>query len=113
MKDLQDIVHELKARRVALWKMEQPIDTGTAAGRKFLIMLRVSAKSETTLRHERQLEDIPAAKARGMYRRRKPSIDPAIVQRRREQDNLGPGAIAMPLGIGRARVFWLLDKVGT
>src|ERR1700682_3559826 len=32
LKDLQDIVHELKARGVALKAAEQPVDTGTAAG---------------------------------------------------------------------------------
>jgi DNA invertase Pin-like site-specific DNA recombinase len=32
LKDLQDIVHELKARGTALKATEQPIDTGTAAG---------------------------------------------------------------------------------
>src|SRR5271156_2955717 len=33
MKDLQDIVHELKAKEVALKATEQPVDTGTAAGK--------------------------------------------------------------------------------
>ena len=32
MKDLRDIVHELKRKGVALRATEQPIDTGTAAG---------------------------------------------------------------------------------
>ena len=32
LKDLQDIVHKLKERRVVLRATEQPIDTGTAAG---------------------------------------------------------------------------------
>ena len=31
MKDLQDIVHELKTRKVTLRATEQPIDTSTAA----------------------------------------------------------------------------------
>ena len=33
LKDLQDIVHELKAKGVALRATEQPVDTGTAARR--------------------------------------------------------------------------------
>jgi len=32
LKDLQDIVHELKGRGVALRATEQPVDTSTAAG---------------------------------------------------------------------------------
>src|SRR5262249_47740574 len=41
MRDLQNIVHELKAKGVALKATEQPIDTGSAAGKAFLDMLGV------------------------------------------------------------------------
>jgi DNA invertase Pin-like site-specific DNA recombinase len=47
LKDLQDIVHELKAMGVALKATEQPVDTGTAAGKAFLDMLGVFAEFET------------------------------------------------------------------
>jgi DNA invertase Pin-like site-specific DNA recombinase len=110
MKDLQDIVHELKARGVALRATEQPIDTSPAAGKAFLDMLGVFAEFETNLRRERQLEGIAAAKARGVYTGRKPRIDPAAVRQLREQEKLGPSAIAKRLGIGRASVYRLLDK---
>jgi hypothetical protein len=46
LKDLQDIVHELKNRGVALKATEQPVDTGTAAGKAFLDMLGVFAEAE-------------------------------------------------------------------
>src|SRR6266446_9777002 len=46
---------------------EQPIDTGTAAGKCFLDMLGVFAEFETNLRKERQLEGIAKAKAVGIY----------------------------------------------
>ena len=59
LKDLQDIVHELKAKGAKLKATEQPIDTGTAAGKAFLDMLGVFAEFETNLRHERQLEGMP------------------------------------------------------
>ena len=36
VKDLQDIVDELKAKAVTLRATEQPIDTGTPAGKAFL-----------------------------------------------------------------------------
>ena len=105
LKDLQDIVHELKGRGVALRATEQPIDTGTATGKAFLDMLGVFAEFETNLRRERQLEGIKQAKARGVYQGRKPSIDMAEIRRLREQDGLGPTAIARRLGIGRASVY--------
>src|SRR5580658_140041 len=79
VKDLQDIVHELRAKGVALKATEQPIDTSTAAGKAFLDMLGVFAEFETNLRKERQLEGIQAAKKAGVYTGRKPSIDPARV----------------------------------
>ena len=45
--DLQDIVRALKARGASLKATEQPIDTGTAAGKCFLDMLGVFAEFET------------------------------------------------------------------
>ena len=45
LRDLQDIVHELKAKGMALKATEQPVDTGTAAGKEFLDMLGVFASS--------------------------------------------------------------------
>ncbi len=110
MKDLQDIVYELKEKGVALRATEQPVDTGTAAGKAFLAMLGVFAEFETNLRRERQLEGIAAAKARGVYTGRKPKIDPAVVRRMHEEQKLGPTAIAKQLGIGRASVYRVLGK---
>ena len=43
-------------------------------------MLGVFAEFETNLRRERQMEGIRAAKAKGVYKGRKPSIDPAEVR---------------------------------
>ena len=108
LKDLQDIVHELKGRGVALRATEQPVDTGTAAGKAFLDMLGVFAEFETALRRERQAEGIAAAKARGVYKGRRPRIDPAEVRRLREEEKLGPAAIARRLRIDRASVYRLL-----
>ncbi len=84
MKDLQDIVHELKVRGVALRATEQPVDTGTAAGKAFLDMLGVLAEFETNLRRERQLEGINAAKEHGIYKGRRPTIDATELRRLRE-----------------------------
>jgi DNA invertase Pin-like site-specific DNA recombinase len=109
IKGLQDIVHELRARRVMLKATEQPIDTRTASGKAFLDMLGVFAEFETNLRRERQLEGIAAAKARGAYKGRKRSIDETGVRRLRSQ-GLGPTEIARRLGIGRASVYRALAR---
>jgi len=105
--DLQDIVRALKDKGVALKATEQPIDTSTAAGKAFLDMLGVFAEFETNLRRERQMEGIAKAKARGVYKGRKPSIDCVEVLRLKGK-GMGASAIAKELGIGRASVYRLL-----
>ena len=108
MKDLQDIVHDLKGRGVALRATEQPIDTGTAAGKAFLDMLGVFAEFETNLRRERQMEGIAAAKAKGVYKGRPATIDPDEIRRLHREERLGPAAIARRLGIARSSVYRVL-----
>ncbi len=110
LKDLQDIVHELKGKGVSLRTTEQPVDTGSAAGKAFLDMLGVFAEFETNLRRERQMEGIKAAKERGVYRGRKRTIDVVEVRRLRSEEKLGPMAIARRLGIGRASVYRVLRE---
>jgi DNA invertase Pin-like site-specific DNA recombinase len=107
VKDLQDIVHELRAKGVALRATDQPIDTNTAAGKAFLDMLGVFAEFETSLRNEWQLEGIAKAKAEGVYKGRKPSTDATEV-RRLAVDGVGATEIARRLGVARASVYRLL-----
>jgi DNA invertase Pin-like site-specific DNA recombinase len=107
MKDLQDIVYELKGRGVALKATEQPIDTSTAAGKAFLDMLGVFAEFETNLRRERQMEGIAAAKVRGVYKGGKARIDPEAV-RTLAAEGVKPAHIARQLGISRGTVYRFL-----
>jgi DNA invertase Pin-like site-specific DNA recombinase len=105
--DLAAIVRMLEEKGVALRATEQPIDTGSAAGRAFLQMLGVFAEFETAIRRERQLEGIAKAKAAGVYTGRKPSIDPDAV-RKLKAEGKGATEIAKALGVGRASVYRLL-----
>jgi DNA invertase Pin-like site-specific DNA recombinase len=102
--DLQDIVRTIRSKGAILKATEQPIDTSTAAGKAFLDMLGVFAEFETNLRKERQMEGIAKAKAEGVYKGRKASIDIAKVKTLKA-DGMGPSAIAKALGIGRASVY--------
>jgi DNA invertase Pin-like site-specific DNA recombinase len=104
LRDLKNIVHELREKGVHLKATEQPIDTSTAAGKAFLSMLGVFAEFENNLRRERQMEGINAAKARGVYKGRKPSIKSDDIRRLR-REGLGATAIAKKLGVGRASVY--------
>lgn len=110
IKDLQDIVYALTLQGVTLRATEQPVDTRSAAGKAFLDMLGVFAEFETNLRRERQMQGIAAAKARGVYRGRKPSIDPAEVWHLYTTEKMGATAIARQLGIGRASVYRVLEN---
>jgi DNA invertase Pin-like site-specific DNA recombinase len=107
--DLQDIVRELRVKKVALVATEQPIDTSTAAGKAFLDMLGVFAEFETNLRRERQMEGITRAKARGVYKGRKPKVNAAEVQRLREK-GMRPSEIAQHLRVARTTVWRALAK---
>ena len=104
LKDLQDIVHDLKARGIALKATEQPIDTSTPAGKAFLDMLGVFAEFETNLRRERQMEGIAKAKLQGVYKGRKPTIDAGAVKALREAGK-SPTLIARELKVARSSVY--------
>jgi DNA invertase Pin-like site-specific DNA recombinase len=71
-------------------------------------MLGVFAEFETNLRRERQMEGIAKAKAAGVYKGRRVSIDVLRV-RKLKADGLGASEIAKSLGIGRASVYRALD----
>lgn len=73
-------------------------------------MLGVFAEFENNLRRERQLEDIAAAKARGVCKGRKPCIDPVEVRRLYVDKKMGATAIFRLLGIGRASVCRVPDR---
>ena len=107
--DLQDIVRELRAKKVVLVATEQPIDTSTAAGKAFLDMLGVFAEFETNLRRERQMEGIARAKAAGVYKGRKPKLDKIEVRRLRDE-GMQPSEIARHFGVARTTV-WRVLKV--
>jgi DNA invertase Pin-like site-specific DNA recombinase len=64
------------------------------------------AEMERRFIRERQRAGIEAARAKGVYRGRRPTIDPSAVAQLR-QEGLGASEIARRLGIGRASVYRL------
>jgi pimeloyl-ACP methyl ester carboxylesterase len=69
-------VRDVKARGASLKATEQPVDTGTAAGKCFLDMLGVFAEFETNLRRERQLSRCSA----GTFETLKPDAQANLVR---------------------------------
>ena len=109
IRDLQNIVYELKNKGVTLSATEQPIDTRTSAGKAFLDMLGVFSEFETNLRKERQMEGVRKAKERGVYKGRGRTIDASKIYELK-QNGYGATKISKQLGITRQSVYRLLKK---
>lgn len=107
--DLRQIIDQLQARGVGFRALNQAaMDTTRSDGRLMLNMLAAFAEFETDLRRERQMEGIAKAKAAGVYKGRKPTVDVEAVRRLRAE-GVGPAEIARRLGIGRASVYRALE----
>lgn len=103
--DLHAIVKQLSERNVSFKCIQQsPIDTTTSTGKLLLGVLASIAEFEGDIRRERQREGIERAKAAGVYKGRKPTVDVDAVRSLRDQ-GLGGTQIAKQLGIGRASVY--------
>jgi DNA invertase Pin-like site-specific DNA recombinase len=111
LRDLQNLVHDLKNKGIDLKATEQPINTSSAAGKAFLDMLGVFAEFETNLRKERQLDGIEKAKANGKYKGRKPTAQ-AKAQQVKDMTKKGMTrqAVANELNMGIASVYRILSK---
>lgn len=108
--DLQNIVSRLNAKGVGFRCLQQgAVDTTTGMGKLVLGILGAVAEFEADIRKERQLEGIAKAKAAGVYKGRKPSVDIAAVKALKGSGK-GPAEIAKELGIGRASVYRALEK---
>jgi len=77
-------------------------------GKLILGILGAVAEFETDIRKERQREGIERAKAAGVYKGRKPTVDVDQV-RSLHNEGLGGTAIAKQLGIARASVYRALN----
>lgn len=107
--DLHTIVSRLSRKGVGFRCLQQSgVDTTTTTGKLLLGMLAAIAEFETDIRKERQREGIERAKAAGVYKGRKPSVDVAAVRKLREQ-GVSPTEIAKQLRIGRASVYRALQ----
>ena len=105
MKDLQDIVHELREKGVSLKATEQPIDTGSAPERHSstcwacLPSLRQSCAGSVSLKGTASKGSIKP----------EPSIDVARVKALRNAGK-GPAAIAKELKMARSSVYRVLGQ---
>jgi DNA invertase Pin-like site-specific DNA recombinase len=103
--DLFAIIERLSQKQVSFRCLQQSgVDTDSSTGRLTLAILGAVAAFETDIRRERQLESIERAKAAGVYKGRRPSIDRDHV-RSLHAEGFGATEIAKRLKIGRAGVY--------
>jgi DNA invertase Pin-like site-specific DNA recombinase len=103
--DLHNIIAGLEAKDIGFRCLQQSgVDTTNSMGKLVLAILGAVAAFETDIRKERQLEGIEKAKANGVYKGRRPSIDRETIHKLKGE-GLGATAIASRLNIGRASVY--------
>lgn len=108
-RDLHDIIAQLSAKQVGFRCVQQgAVDTTTSMGKLILGILGAVAEFETDIRKERQREGIERAKAAGVYKGRKRTVDCEQVRSLHDQ-GLGATDIATKLGIARASVYRALN----
>jgi DNA invertase Pin-like site-specific DNA recombinase len=106
--DLHNLVQTLANKGVGFRCTEQSaVDTTTIEGKLMLAMLGAVAEFETGIRYERQREGIDKAKAAGVYKGRKRTVD-AVEVLRMLDTGLKPTAIAKALGISRQSVYRMM-----
>lgn len=106
LKDVVTISDELRKKGVALFIVQQNLDTSSAMGQMFYAMLGIMSEFEYHLKRERQVEGIARAKKLGKYNGRKPLSDDIRKQvLQLLAQNVRPSKIATELGIGRTSVY--------
>lgn len=107
-RDVLNLVHELQAKGAALTVLEPSFSTKDATGSILVTVLAMVAEMEREFIRSRQSAGIAAAKSKGVYKGRKPSVP---VERVRELHEGGakPTDIAKTLGISRMSVYRALE----
>jgi len=103
-RDVLNLVHELDQKGAGLRVLEPEFSTSTDTGRILVTVLGMVAEMERNFIRSRQQAGIEAAKKKGVYRGRKPSV-PVEAVRRMKADGKGPAEIAKELGVSRMSVY--------
>ncbi|WP_040464236.1 recombinase family protein [Erythrobacter sp. NAP1] len=107
--DLFTVIERLQSKGVSFRCLQQSgVDTDSSTGRLMMAILGAVAAFEADIRKERQMEGIAKAKAAGVYKGRKKTIDTKEIIRLHKQ-GVTPSQIAKKLGISRASVYRHLE----
>jgi DNA invertase Pin-like site-specific DNA recombinase len=110
-RDVLNLVHELEQKNAGLRVLEPEFCTSSDTGRILVTVLGMVAEMERRFILERQRAGIEAAKKKGVYKGRKPSV-PVDAVRKMRGEGRGPAEIAAVLGVSRMSVWRALkDRV--
>ena len=107
-REVLNLVHELEQKGAGLRVLEPEFCTSTDTGRILVTVLGMVAEMERRFILERQRAGIEAAKKKGVYKGRKPTV-PADEVRRLRGEGKGPAEIAEALGVSRMSVWRALN----
>jgi DNA invertase Pin-like site-specific DNA recombinase len=108
-RDVLNLVHQLDARGTSLRVLDPEFSTASDTGRILVTVLGMVAEMERRFIRERQQAGIEAAKVKGIYKGRKPSV-PLDRVREMHAAGQGPFAIAKAFGISRMSVHRSLNS---
>ena len=116
LKDLLTLVQLLETKKVSITFLQGDItfdamEKSSSINKLLLSMLGAVAEFERSIILERQREGIAIAKARGVYKGRKP-IDPALLDKafQKHKEGVPVARIAKDLNIGRSTLFRYFAK---
>mgnify|MGYP001211131010 CR=1 FL=1 len=113
LRDLENMVFDFNQQKVSLVVLETPmgkIETNTAIGKAFFSFTGVFAEYEVNQSSERQAVGIANAKANGVYKGRKPTIDDELKEKiiNDSENGMKKTEIATNYQISRATVYRII-----
>nr|WP_314447216.1 recombinase family protein [uncultured Sphingomonas sp.] len=108
-RDVLNLVHELESKGAALTILEPAFSTKDAAGSILVTVLGMVGELERDFLRSRQAAGIAAAKAKGVYKGRRPSVPTDRIHEMKANGS-SPTAIAQSLGISRMSVYRALRE---
>ena len=113
LRDLQDIINKINDKGATISFVSERLTFSSTSddpiAKLQIHMMGAFAEFERTIIKKRQAEGIAKAKAKGVYRGRKSSINTEKVKQLYSEGK-GASVIAKELGIGRASVYRLLGQ---
>lgn len=114
VRHLLDVLKVVTDKGCSLRIIGLGIDTATPTGRLMLNLLGSIAEFERDIMLERQREGIAKAKAAGKYKGRKPTAQAKAADvMELHKAGVGASEIARQVGIGRASVYRVLDRLNS